>query len=161
MILVTGSRELKNRKFVEAQLDLHLNLHGRVDLVVGDCPTGADLFAFEWAHSQLLKYDDVSPVTYRIFAADWDRRCDQNCYHPKKFKPVKDALNPDGPEILVPYCPVAGNIRNQAMVDWIVSQDISAICLAFRCITGKNRGTSDCVRRARKAKFEVKQFMGW
>lgn len=161
MILVTGSRELKNREFVGKTLNLYYNLHGRVDLVVGDCPTGADLFAREWVENAMQLERHAKRMSFREFKADWERKCDENCYHPKKFKPVKDLLNPDGPEILVPYCPVAGNIRNQAMVDWIVSQDISATCLAFRCITGKNRGTSDCVRRARKAKFEVKQFMGW
>lgn len=163
MILVTGSRKFSNAKMIYDALDLVANQHGRVDLIVGDCPTGADHFTREWyAETQAKRIDSHGfQFNLHVFKADWSRKCDEKCYHPKRFKTVKDVLNPGGPDILVPYCPLAGHLRNQAMVDWIVSQDISATCLGFLKFGEANKGTKDCLSRAKKARFEIKKYMEW
>lgn len=159
MIIVTGSREFKDRSIVDKSLDLFLQQQRRVTLVVGDCPTGADLFARDWAQRAIVLHN--ADVTIKMFEANWDRKCDEKCYHPPKFKPVRNVMDPSGPEILVRYCPIAGHVRNQEMVDWIVAQDISADCLAFFRFGAKNKGTRDCVMRSKKAKFHIYKYIDW
>lgn len=62
-ILVTGSRNLASAMTVVEYLDHYKDLYPDMRLVVGDCPTGADQFAREWARS-----NDV-PVS--VVVADW------------------------------------------------------------------------------------------
>jgi DNA polymerase-3 subunit epsilon len=48
-ILITGSRDWEDRDLVRAELDKQLDRHGRIVVVHGACPTGADKYAAEWA----------------------------------------------------------------------------------------------------------------
>lgn len=141
-IIVTGSRELTARWLVEQQLSRYAPAH-QITLITGydpetQTPTGADQFAYEFAESKWNWTNENYP-------ADWGRKCDQNCWHRPRFKEVGD--------VLVPYCPVAGNLRNQVMVD-----STADVCLAFYKFSAKNRGTADCVRRCRKAGILIHKF---
>lgn len=62
-ILVTGSRNYGNRIDVWAALDQQLAEHRAFTLVVGDCPTGADKHARDWAARWWI------PV--EVHRADW------------------------------------------------------------------------------------------
>lgn len=66
-ILVTGSRDWRDRTSVEQALDLAVaqvaGTFGRVVLVHGACPTGADAMAETWALAHGVKVD--------AFPADW------------------------------------------------------------------------------------------
>lgn len=97
-------------------------------VVVHGAAPGADIIAGNVATQ--LGFDVES------YPAKWERPCDQSCYHPPRMKNGK------------PYCPVAGHIRNQYMVD--LGADV---CLAFPMLG--SRGTWDCVRRAKKAGIPV------
>ena len=61
-ILVTGSRELTDEQLVCRALYDHGI--GRFTIVVGDCPTGADLFA--------RNYSSIYGLPIEVFQADWD-----------------------------------------------------------------------------------------
>lgn len=58
-VIVTGSREWRDRAAVDSNLDA-LN---PAEVIVGDCPTGADTHAYDWA---VLELREV-----RVFEADW------------------------------------------------------------------------------------------
>lgn len=152
-ILVTGSRELVWRATVFNVLSSFAPAR-TITIVCGydpvrKIPTGADQFAWEWATTHRR---DAKPECH---PADWKRQCDANCYHRPRFRPETI----DGTEILVPYCPVAGNLRNQEMVDSVDPEtgERAEVCVAFYKQGGKNRGTRDCVRRAREAGIEVRK----
>lgn len=51
-VLITGSREYDNRDYLHEVLDEVCPS----ELVFGDCPTGADLFALEWAIENEVPY---------------------------------------------------------------------------------------------------------
>jgi len=62
-VLVTGSRELKDVKLITSKL-AEWYAEKSVDiLIVGDCPTGADCMARDWA------VGGKKPI--RVFTADW------------------------------------------------------------------------------------------
>lgn len=134
-ILVTGSRDLIDRDLViEAIADC---VTGDVDhavkphtVVVGDCLTGADLFAREFWQEII---DSVgNPETQEnldVHEADWDAAAREG----NRRK--------------------AGPLRNQAMVD-----SGADVCLAFYKAGAGNRGTRDCVTRARAAGIPVKEY---
>ena len=65
-IIVTGGRDFKNRHLVERLLTA---LSPEI-LVVGDCPTGADFLAREWATKRRLNRTDY--VDLVVYDADWD-----------------------------------------------------------------------------------------
>ena len=135
-VLVTGSRELTDRNLVWDTL----SILAPTTVVCGydkesETPRGADQFAYEWA----LVRDEVKLECY---PADWSRKCDQRCWHPPRFRNVGD--------VLVPYCPMAGHLRNAEMVE-----SGADLCVAFFKVGAKNRGTKDCVRRAKGASIEV------
>jgi hypothetical protein len=148
IVIVTGSREFTDqRKLVNDLEVIHLS-DPNLFIVVGDCPTGADHYATHWAEWMGFSRG----VDLKVFKAHWDRKCDQNCYHPPRFKDVDD--------VLVPYCPVAGHIRNQEMVDFV--KDLpelvkgKVIGLAYRKLGAANKGTKDCVQRMKRAGIEVR-----
>lgn len=145
-VLVTGSRDLTNWKAVYDELSRFAPAR-KLTVVVGDCPTGADKYARDWVRAR--GYPRNIDVGLEEHFANWERKCDEKCYHPPKFKPVTS----DEITVLVPYCPVAGHIRNQEMVD-----SGADICLAFYKIGAKNRGTRDCAARAKKAGIKVVKF---
>jgi hypothetical protein len=141
-ILVTGSRELTDRNLVWDRLSRFAPAR-QIIVVCGydpetKLPKGADEFAYEWTLSRKW-------ATPECYPADWDRKCDQNCYHRPKFRTVE--------EVLVPYCPMAGYVRNQEMVDSGIDYT-----LGFLKRGARNRGTRDCLRRARWAKSPIEMF---
>lgn len=133
-VLVTGSRDWVDVGFIEKRLTVTAaGDMGRFILVQGDCPTGADAIAKAWAIRNGYPHEDV--------AADWERDCDTNCYHAPRFRNRR------------PYCPRAGHLRNQVMVD-----QGADVCLAFPL--GKSPGTRDCIKRAKAAGITVWTFEG-
>lgn len=133
-VLITGSRDWPNRNTVWRALGDQLLHPGAADgltVINGMCPTGADLHAHEWylTHASKWVHEDPHP-------ADWERPCDSNCYHKPRTKNGR------------PYCPMAGHLRNQEMVD--TGADV---CLAFPL--EDSRGTKDCMKRAKKAGIPV------
>lgn len=67
-ILVTGSRRLVDEQLVTKALDVELAFRGSFMLAVGDCPTGADFFAYKWSQSVAQGF-----VTVVRFIANWDK----------------------------------------------------------------------------------------
>jgi hypothetical protein len=51
-IVVTGGRDLGFRHTVYEALDAILAKHGSIQIAEGGCPTGADLYARDWARSR-------------------------------------------------------------------------------------------------------------
>lgn len=65
-VIVTGSRDWPDRRGVWNALDeLQEQQRGRLQVVHGGCPTGADAAAGDWC---LFR-----KVTPRVFRADWER----------------------------------------------------------------------------------------
>lgn len=73
IVIVTGSRKLENRLRLEKVLAGYLadarERNERLLLILGDCPTGADKYALDWAELMIRK---LYPVDYRRFVADWE-----------------------------------------------------------------------------------------
>jgi hypothetical protein len=103
-------------------------------VVHGDCPTGADRIARQWVEE--MQHRGFEGVDQEPHPADWGRDCDEHCYHKPRTKNGE------------PYCPVAGHLRNQEMVD-----ATAYACLAFPL--PDSRGTKDCITRAKKADIEI------
>jgi hypothetical protein len=60
-VLVTGSRDWRDRSMIEEVLDTLLTEHGQLAIAHGHCPTGADAYADEWARrnrprAQITRY---------------------------------------------------------------------------------------------------------
>lgn len=64
-VLVTGSRKYSSRKAVDDVLADFAKSHWPMRVIVGDCPTGADLYARDWCT------ENNTPCT--VFTADWDK----------------------------------------------------------------------------------------
>ena len=133
-ILVTGSRDWTDREMIYSDLDRLWDLaSGRLVLVHGWCPTGADHFADEWGTSR-------HGVTIERHAALWGAACWPEC--PPNHR-RRNRLRGPGT-----YCPKAGHYRNQEMVDAGADQ-VRAYQL------NGSRGTQDCIDRARAAGLTV------
>lgn len=130
-VLVTGSRDLDDEATVFEALWHQARVAGGLDklTVIHGAAAGADSIAAEWCKSW-------PEVTEESVPANWTRPCTGNCFHKERYK--------NGER----YCPVAGNLRNQEMVDRGAD-----VCLAFP--RGEARGTNDCIRRAKKAGIPV------
>lgn len=126
-ILITGSRDWTDRAAIHRAI-ANEAMMGSIVVVHGHCPSGADAIADEWV--------GVTGVYVERYPADWERSCDSSCYHRPRFKNGK------------PYCPMAGHLRNQQMVDRGAD-----VCYAFPL--PDSRGTKDCIRRAKKAGIKV------
>lgn len=135
-VLVTGSRDLTKQNVVWNELENELHENGPFFLVVGDAD-GADAAAVHWAKA--------TNTPYKRFEANWGRPCTEYCYHKPRWKNGRR------------YCPVAGNLRNQEMVDYM-SETLTDEdrCLGFPW--GKSTGTRDCMKRAKKAGIPMKVF---
>jgi hypothetical protein len=138
-VLVTGSRSWTDDQAVaDALLDAWhditqtIGTGARMIVVHGDCPTGADAIAKQWARSN-DRIQEPHP-------ADWAAPCPDNCLP----KPHRKTSAKHGE-----YCPLAGHRRNQFMVD--LGADL---VLAFH--RDNSRGTDDCIRRAKKAGIPVR-----
>lgn len=140
-VLVTGSRDWPDQKTVVCALNsqwLKAHKQGQKLVVVqGECPSGADRFAADWA--EFRENTGRFRVKNEPHPADWNRDCDCHCTHAPRWK--------NGSR----YCPVAGHLRNQKMVD--LGADI---CIAFPL--KDSRGTWDCMKRAKKAGISVINF---
>lgn len=155
-VLVTGSRTCKRDQLVWWALDVTLDLTtrsgGKLTVVHGDAPDGADAIAAAWVARRLQA---GAPVTPEPHPAEWGV-CTPECRHPEKRR--KGEV----------YCPLAGFRRNGEMVD--AGADY---CLAFveRCpcpderrnkATGMHgtHGAVDCAVRAVAAGIPVRHFIG-
>ncbi len=135
-VLVTGSRNWTDRDAIARALMAQYREYGPLTVVHGKAKRGADAIADQWCtHVRGLGYDVVAEP----HPADWERPCTQYCRHRPRTR--------DGR----PYCPVAGNLRNQEMVDLG-----AAVCLAFPL--PDSRGTIDCMNRADKACIPVDNY---
>lgn len=63
-VLVTGSRNLKDREKVYGVLNTVWQHRGQPDIFVGDCPTGADKYARDYA--------EMHGIGLVVFKADWN-----------------------------------------------------------------------------------------
>lgn len=152
IVLITGSREYSNRTELTMILDRIYRRHGQIGIVVGDCPTGADLFAREWVWDKWRR--DLPNVFMREFEANWEKPCRTTCYHPAKFKNVNG--------VLIRYCPQAGMDRNTEMVEFMVmlrEKYPLVRCFAFYRRKAKNRGTRDCHTKALAAGIKCVKVM--
>ncbi|WP_329474206.1 DUF2493 domain-containing protein (plasmid) [Streptomyces sp. NBC_01723] len=139
-VLVTGSRSWGNHKTVaDALLDAWhdttqtISPEARFRVVHGDCPNGADALAKQWALDNGLDHEP--------HPADWSAPCDASC------PPGHRKTSPRHGD----YCPLAGHRRNQLMVS-----KRADLVLAFR--RNNSRGTTDCIRRAKRAGIPVLIF---
>lgn len=137
-VLVTGSRDWKDRDAIEQTFDAWCELHtsglgGGIDatLVSGGCLVGADRIAEQLA-------EHVFGWQVERHPASWLAPCRPQC------KPGHRRYGKLGGS----FCPAAGNYRNQEMVD--LGADV---VLAFQ-LNG-SRGTQDCMDRARAAGLRV------
>lgn len=73
-ILITGSRSWPTEAVVRQALDRRLIEHGRISVIHGDCPTGADLQAKVWAQDQILSgmRQGEAWVRHEAYPALWD-----------------------------------------------------------------------------------------
>lgn len=125
-VIVTGGRHYSNYTIIKEELD---KLPPDTVIVHGDCFTGADRLAENYWKHYLKRVTEPHP-------AHWERPCDEFCHHgPRRRR--KDGTY---------YCPRAGNLRNQLMVD--LGADL---VIAFP----GGSGTHDCIQRASKAGIKV------
>lgn len=134
-ILVTGSRWWDDELLMgSALLDVW---HPDALLLSGHASRGADRMAemlWEGWGGRVARYP-----------ANWNRACDPDCHH--GTRPTRA----DGTS----YCPYAGFVRNQAMVD-----SGADVCVAFLKIGARNRGTRDCMERAEAAGIPIVEVPG-
>jgi hypothetical protein len=140
-VLVTGSRTWDDRQAIaDALLDAWhdaiqtVSPEVRFVVVHGDCPTGADAIAKQWALDNGL--------IHQPHPADWSAPCPDNCL----TVPHRKTSSRHGE-----YCPLAGHRRNQFMVD-----QGADLVLAFS--RNNSRGTADCISRAKTAGIPVRVF---
>ncbi|WP_030506404.1 DUF2493 domain-containing protein [Microbispora rosea] len=148
-VLITGSRSWKDLDVVrDALVQARYQANGPMVVVHGACPTGADAIADWWCR----RFTHLG-ITRERHPADWD-----TCAGPK-CTPTHRLKRRDGST----YCPTAGHLRNQLMVD--LGADV---CLAFvlpctqrTCRKPKphgSHGASDAIDRAEKAGIHVERW---
>jgi len=73
-ILVTAYREWPEPEAVYRALDARLTFHGHVTIIHGDCPSGGDLFARQWAEREIMRgmRDGEALVRHEAYPALWD-----------------------------------------------------------------------------------------
>lgn len=101
VVMVTGSREYTDRKRVKFELD-QLLMYPNLLVLVGDCPTGADLYAREWVEARV---HEGGRVGCRVFYAFWER-------YGKRAGPERnERMVNDRPQLVLAfYQPDAGNV---------------------------------------------------
>lgn len=104
-LLITGSRLWPASMYALIWEDCHHAEH----LILGDCPTGADLWARRFA--------EFYQRSHTVHVADWKRLRGN-----------------------------AGPVRNQAMVD-----DSPSLARGYLCAWARNRGTRNCLGKAKRA----------
>lgn len=111
-----------------------------IELMHG-CAEGADTIGHEWAWRE--------GFLIREFPADWESSCGSACHLHRR-------RNRRGIE----YCPLAGHLRNQKMVD---ERPVLFVVAAVRCRAKKcarqashdSHGATDCAQRAGQAGIPV------
>lgn len=68
IVLVCGSRNWRDRDLVYQELDNLADLYDEVQVVHGDCKTGADKFADDWCLDR-----DYETLSLRRFPANWSK----------------------------------------------------------------------------------------
>ncbi len=140
-VLVTGSRDLAPHhrftveRWLEAAFQEFYDDEHFDALVVGDCPTGGDLYAREWYHDKYMSAHGNSMS-----------------FSPGAPKLILGKANwfPDGPGTKRDRS--AGPARNR----WMVEQcDEGDICLAFFQEGSGNVGTGNCSLTAELAGLQV------
>src|SRR5690606_2084303 len=132
IVIVTGSRKLKNRSRLENVLSGYFadarERNERLLLIIGDCPTGADKYALDWANRMIRR---LYPVDYRRFVAEWGT-----------------------------HGRAAGPSRNTEMVKSALQEHKSTrerpYCVAFLKEGERNRGTLDCATKAQQMGIYVR-----
>lgn len=132
IVIVTGSRKLKNRIRLENVLSGYFadarERSERLLLILGDCPTGADKYALDWANLMIRK---LYPVDYRRFVADWKTNGR-----------------------------AAGPFRNTEMVKSALQEHRDTgeplYCVAFLREGERNRGTIDCATKVQQSGIYVR-----
>ena len=91
-------------------------------LILGDCPTGADKYALDWAKLMIRK---LYPVDYRRFVADWET-------HGRAAGPFRNTEM------------VKSALREHR------DTGEPLYCVAFLKEGERNRGTLDCASKAQQ-----------
>lgn len=126
IVIVTGSRKLENRLRLEKVLAGYLadarERNERLLLILGDCPTGADKYALDWAELMIRR---LYPVDYRRFVADWKT-------HGKAAGPFRNTEM----------------VKNALQEHRDTGEPL--YCVAFLKEGERNRGTLDCASKAQQ-----------
>lgn len=126
IVIVTGSRKLENRLRLEKVLAGYLadarERNERLLLILGDCPTGADKYALDWANRMIRR---LYPVDYRRFVADWKT-------HGKAAGPFRNT-----------------EMVKSALQEHRDTGE-PLYCVAFLKEGERNRGTLDCATKAQQ-----------
>jgi hypothetical protein len=134
-VLITGSRDLlpEHRPVVEEALIAAVKGDPGPHTLVQGGARGADLLAAKAARKWGWQVETYFP--------DWSQPCTSSCRrgHRRKHKSGSGT-----------YCPAAGDYRNQRMVDSGVD-----VCVAIYHSGSKNKGTSDCAKRAGAAQIPI------
>lgn len=85
-LLVCGGRSYKDKEMVFRVLDACHAKRPVALLIHGDCPTGADRFADDWAKARSVKI--------KSFPADWEKM--GRAAGPVRNKQMRDEGRPDG-----------------------------------------------------------------
>lgn len=103
-VIVTGGRDLKKEDHVWDWLDKIHRLLGITELAQGQCPTGADLLAREWAR--------MHNVPLAGFRADWD-------IHGKAAGPIRNQrmLAVFQPELVVAFPGGRGTMNTRGLAE--------------------------------------------
>jgi len=148
-VLITGSREWDIPGAVESALmdiyvrEIHSAQGWRLVVVHGDCPTGADRMARNWAmHMHELGW----AVAEERHPADWLGPCHEGFCEPGHRRAGRRGI---------PYCPAAGNWRNEQMAARGARESH-----AFYKKGAANVGTDDCASRARAHGIPVERHNG-
>jgi hypothetical protein len=149
-VLVTGSRTFNKPFAIEADLNELLRHYDSVTVVHG-AAEGADTIASAWVGTMItrLTSDSDKQVHEHGYNADWQNvlgHCKQCPDHQRKRR--------DGQT----YCPAAGPLRNQRMLD---NEQVKLVLAYIDQPLEKSKGTVDMVERAKKAKIPVYTTEKW
>ena len=137
-LLVSGPRELRQQRLVEAALDEAWADARRLGfpelIVVHGAARGADELADRWAQRRARQ-----GVSRRRFRADWEGPCGEGCW------PGHRQVRGDGSS----FCPAEGLRRNQRMVEHVLAEAPpgGAMALVFLVNGLPCRGSKDALRR--------------
>lgn len=122
VVLVTGGRDYRHRAKLWRFLDRVRRDYNLVLLVAGECPTGTDLFAKQWAEAR--------GIAYRGYPADWTNMDARPCI--KRYRADGECYNA-----------AAGGVRNGYMLTHSGANLVVA--------TAGRSGTQDMRKRAKRA----------